>query len=497
MAKFYSKERSKYGNLTGQIIIWPVEYTGEPDEGFNPENLPAGYLKCDGSKYLADDYPQLAAILGTGTNTTFKKTNLDGSDFEIVSDTQFVVPDLGSKYPEPTSGANTGVYNSIRKENKEGVEKSRSGLGIEATVTQGTNGVIPLTYSGTIVVPSQEIPIPGKPSYQYGSATHYTESVAVEDVAMHPHAHFHSGVKPRTMEKGNNVTNDTPALYGYTGRWTASTINIEDWLDNTRYTQSPNQSQTFYDNGGADEENNDHGAQGNADGLGQNTCKAITGFAPNGPGIPVFENPPISSTVYWGGCILGYGLTEYKYGCILNKDTKIDRAETFGSANGINTTYFMQTFTILPFFIGCNMLMGQNDTRMQGLTAEIIESPTYVAGAVGVPVDSNNVSLADVLPLNSEGGVTERRAIMAVNSELSETVGLTQDSGDPTTHTHRIRLEPDSNTNSGNHSYKVKTRALELEPENLKTTITVGEDASHSIDSATQPFIIMEYLIKV
>ena len=102
-----------------------------------------------------------------------------------------------------------------------------------------------------------------------------------------------------------------------------------------------------------------------------------------------------------------------------------------------------------------------------------------------------------VFSLNSELGVTERRAIMSVNSELTETVGLTQDSGDPTTHTHRIRLEPDSNTNSGNHSYKVKTRALELEPENLKTTITIGEDASHSIDSATQPFIIMEYLIKV
>ena len=26
MAKIYSKERSKYGNITGQIIIWPVQY---------------------------------------------------------------------------------------------------------------------------------------------------------------------------------------------------------------------------------------------------------------------------------------------------------------------------------------------------------------------------------------------------------------------------------------------------------------------------------------
>ena len=85
-----------------------------------------------------------AAILGTGSNTAFIRRNLDGTDFDNVPDTQFMVPDLGSKYPEPTSGANTGVYNNVRTLNKEDVEKSRSGIGIEATVTQGNNGTIPL-----------------------------------------------------------------------------------------------------------------------------------------------------------------------------------------------------------------------------------------------------------------------------------------------------------------------------------------------------------------
>ena len=111
MAKFYSKERSKYGNLTGQIIIWPVEYTGDPNDAVNRKNLPAGYLKCDGTKYQAEDYPQLAAILGTGSTTTFIRKNMDGSNFDNVADSQFMVPDFGSKYPEPTSGANAGVYN--------------------------------------------------------------------------------------------------------------------------------------------------------------------------------------------------------------------------------------------------------------------------------------------------------------------------------------------------------------------------------------------------
>ena len=29
MATLYSKERSKYGNLTGQIIVWPVQINND------------------------------------------------------------------------------------------------------------------------------------------------------------------------------------------------------------------------------------------------------------------------------------------------------------------------------------------------------------------------------------------------------------------------------------------------------------------------------------
>ena len=71
MTVLYGKEKSKYGNLTGQIIIWPVEYEGPPEETTNVRNLPAGYLRCDGTIYYAEDYPQLAAILGTGEQTKF------------------------------------------------------------------------------------------------------------------------------------------------------------------------------------------------------------------------------------------------------------------------------------------------------------------------------------------------------------------------------------------------------------------------------------------
>ena len=49
MATIYSKERSKYGNITGQIIIWPVEVNGEIDSASMKRDLPAGYLRCDGT----------------------------------------------------------------------------------------------------------------------------------------------------------------------------------------------------------------------------------------------------------------------------------------------------------------------------------------------------------------------------------------------------------------------------------------------------------------
>ena len=56
MTTFYAKERAKYGNLTGQVIVWPVEYTGTPDTNVNIKNLPAGF-KSRGMRVRDDDQP--------------------------------------------------------------------------------------------------------------------------------------------------------------------------------------------------------------------------------------------------------------------------------------------------------------------------------------------------------------------------------------------------------------------------------------------------------
>ena len=57
----------------------------------------------------------------------------------------------------------------------------------------------------------------------------------------------------------------------------------------------------------------------------------------------------------------------------------------------------------------------------------------------------------------------------------------------------RDRVDIDA---TATHTYKVKTDAITVNPENLSTTMEIGTDSSPSIDGATSPFIIMEYLIK-
>ena len=462
MATFYTKERAKYGNLTGQIIIWPVQYDGDPESGANPTNLPAGYLKCDGTRYFADDYPRLAAVLGTGEQSKFLRRNIDGTPLDTITETQFAVPDLGSKYPEPTSGANAGVYNNIRLNNALGNEISRSGIGIEAVSAIGDS--VRITYSGEISVPSQEIPVRGRPSYTYAGATHYTDEEGVEENALHPHAHWHSATRARNLSTNENSTQE-PQGQGQTGRRNASTIDVQDWLDATT---------------------NDSGIPGS----GQQPCLAIDPWNPNSgtsfSGQPVWGSG-LFQTIYFGGCIFGAG-EQYTYNCLNNQAFTVDRSQLEGSADQSNLTRYMYTNEIN---LGITFICFIDEGSASQDSSNDVPA-TYVQGASGVPNDFNNNSLYDVIPLQSNQNVQEARCTPDIENVVTDTVDLSIAAGeDPTRHTHRIDLE------SNDHTYKVKTRAIIVPPENLQTTMDIGVDASVSVDAACAPFIVMEYLIKV
>ena len=490
MATFYTKERAKYGNVTGQIIIWPVNYSGTPDSGANKKSLPAGYLKCDGTKYYAVDYPQLAAICGVGTACKFTRKNLDGTNIDTVTDTQFMVPDLGSKYPEPTSGANAGVYNSIRVKNKAGNEVSRSGIAIEAEAAIGTT--VQLTYSGTITIPSQEIPVRGKPSWSYAGSTHRTDSEGVEDLGLHPHMHFSNTTLCRNYSMYPETTdNDVPVVNGSCGRQNGSTVDLQDWLEATRVS-----GDTATESGGS----------------GQKPCLLLDPWDPNmGTGSPSAGSPIYTGTLNWrtgyqGNCIghndpangfspyrIGSG-SGFEFGCLANRQWTYNRQQSKGSPDG-QTPYF---FTRGPIcWIGSNQ--GSTSADSTGTVF-----PTYTQGQPNIPEDWTGASLADtgyiadaasrtaVVPLQSNQDVNDENCITDVRNETYDTADLTITAGtDPTSHNHRIDIV------KGDHTYKVKTNALTIAPDNLVTTMTIGEDASASIDSASSPFIVMEYLIKI
>ena len=471
MAVFYNKERAKYGHITGQVIVWPVTYEGTPDTAINKNNLPAGYLKCDGSKYFAEDYPRLAAILGTGTNTAFMKKNLDGTDFETINDNQFMVPDLGSKYPEPTSGANAGVYNNIRKNDELGVEKSRSGVGIDAEAAIGTTNV-QITYSGSINVPSQEVEIKGKPSWTYAGATHYTEVESVEENQIHPHLHFSDTYRSRLRAQPTilEIDNDHPKPSGGTGLKNASTINVQEWVNETRAQNDA----------------------ANPPASGQEPCKALQAWNPNSgtndSGKPLFEGGLGTQTGYSGGCIaetttgpyrIGSG-SGFEFGCINLATFQVDRGTIAGSANSSDTTQYENK---VFFFCG-----GGSGAISSTMTIQ----PTYISGAVGMPTDFAGAPCADVVPLQSNESAISGVTTTDLDNEVVDTADIPGTAGVlPTAHSHRVRLD------KGDHTYKVKTDAISVDPENLSTTFDIGVDKSISIDSASQPFIVMEYLIKI
>ena len=478
MTTFYSKERSKYGNVTGQIIAWPVDYEGTPEDGNNKKILPAGYLKCDGTKYYATDYPELSVICGTGDTCKFIRKNIDGTDIDTLTDEQFMVPDLGSKYAEPTSGANAGVYNSIRVKNQAGNEVSRSGIGIEAESAIGTN--VNITYSGQINVPSQEIPVRGRPSWGYAGTTHRTDSEGVEDNAIHPHMHYSTTTRARNYTK--ETTSNDAMLTGRTGFKNASTVNLQDWLDNTRYNNSSS----------------------NPAGSAQKVCLALDAWNPNSgtgdSGSPIDFSGLGYVRGFYGGCIgedsssiyrVGGG-ANFEFGCLSNQQWTAQRNTPMGTPENVSAGVTGKYA----------WLCTTHSSSLGDLTLTV--PTTYTTGANFVPLDWNGNSLADtgyiataanrtaVVPLQSNQDIKTEQATTDVEQETFETVDLARSAGvDPTSHNHRIDLD------KGEHSYKVKTKAIAIAPDNLSTTMSIGADSSASIDSATAPFIVMEYLIKV
>lgn len=156
----YTRERARYGGCTGQILVHSspsLGSTNSPTTAQFKEQIPAGYLRCDGSILNVRDYFNLAQILGVGVETRFARdgANIRDPDPNNNDLGQFQLPDLGSKVI--IGGRGTGLYNNdtIDRGGESTSVTNRVGPQIEVTsnfgntITANYNGNMLLSASGT------------------------------------------------------------------------------------------------------------------------------------------------------------------------------------------------------------------------------------------------------------------------------------------------------------------------------------------------------------
>jgi hypothetical protein len=187
----YAREKSRYGGCTGSILVHSTPglgSTNDPDSAVFKENLPAGYLKCDGSVLNAKDYLALSQILGVGDACRFAKEgvilrNPDENTGDLGS---FQLPDLGSKVI--IGGRATGTYNNDTVET-EVITTARpvNRVGPQIEVISNIGNRVEAGFIGNMTLSaSGEIFMIGSPKYTLDRKTSLT-SLDIEYFQGHAH----------------------------------------------------------------------------------------------------------------------------------------------------------------------------------------------------------------------------------------------------------------------------------------------------------------------
>ena len=469
MAVFYNREKSKIGTTTGTIIHWSKELTSnDPENTSTRDLLPAGYLRCDGSIYAADIFPELATILGVGSQSRYRKSNV------TLLDNQFQLPDFGSKKLRASAGSNLGLEVDLRLLDDNDQDITKSGVGLEVQSNIGEQYEI--LYQGSFFLPSQVIEITGQPGFTRISGN-YTEEIDVLPNAFLPHAHFHDGTRTRVKSSINNEF----ASVGRNFYSRKSTLCIVPWYYNTKQdlchmgatrirlagTSIPDGQSTFsllfvsgtctrYIYGGCLQGCNYYIPP-------SNYCLSPD-LSPTSPIIT-------SASSYVAGLVTQYGGTcEYPiwsgqtFGC----DTAEGMAPTQTNTCG-NVTY---TGTVYSKCIPSGSLGGFVCGGMPAgaKTGEISIPQNY--DDPNVPFDVNKD--------------TDQPGYSAISNVTNEVRAF----GNDGTHKHFVNFEAQP------HTYKVNTLPTFIPAGNLTSTININVNEQNKADQFIQPYIVQEFLIK-
>lgn len=170
----YSFQKGKYGGHVGTIYpFFRTLSTESPLDTEFIEYIPAGYLKCKGQILNADQYPNLATVLGVGASSIYRKegTTLQERNATTGLGGQIQLPDMGSKYITASSTPG-GYLNQLVLNPQTNTEVLRAGVGVSLS-SSAQNGVVTFSYvqGSEFVLPETPIPINGSIPVTSSSST--------------------------------------------------------------------------------------------------------------------------------------------------------------------------------------------------------------------------------------------------------------------------------------------------------------------------------------
>jgi hypothetical protein len=182
----YSQIKAHFGGFIGSIQTHATSSLGsvnDPNFTSFQEIIPAGFLKCDGSIQNAQKYLALSKVLGVGSESKFKKLNVDlrEPDEETGDLGQFQLPDLGSKVIIPSRSVGDYLSTTVGD-----TDEYRVGPAAEVICNEGTQLTCDFIGSFEGVPVSTNYDFKSSPKYQF-ETTSTEQFLDIENFQGHAH----------------------------------------------------------------------------------------------------------------------------------------------------------------------------------------------------------------------------------------------------------------------------------------------------------------------